>query len=55
MDLWATFWGGLLIVVIIIFAVVAIKVTIGGFFDVKEMFKGINEQHDEDESSKDES
>lgn len=56
MDQWTIFWGALLVVVILIFAGVAVKVTIGGFFDVKEMFKGINEQHEEDENeiSKDE-
>ncbi len=50
MDAWATFWGWLFVIVLSIFALLSIVVAIGGFFDVKAMFKAINEQHDHDEA-----
>jgi len=49
MDSWAIFWGWLLIIVLVIFAVLAVVVTIGGFFDVKALLKTMEKQHDEDE------
>jgi len=49
MDAWAIFWGWLLIIVLVIFAVLAVAVTIGGFFDVKALFKTMDKQHHEDE------
>ncbi len=45
MEGWIAFWKWLLIAVVIIFALVSIGVTIGGFFDVKALFKDIDEQH----------
>lgn len=50
METWATFWAIVLIAVLIVFSVVAIKVTIGGFFDVKALFRSIDEQHEEKEN-----
>jgi len=49
MDAWAMFWGWLLIIVLVIFAVLAVAVTIGGFFDIKELFQSMDKQHHEDE------
>ena len=49
MDVWATFWGWLLAAVLVIFALLAVAVAIGGFFDVKALFETIDEQHQEDE------
>ncbi len=54
MDAWATFWGVLFVIVLVIFAVLAVVVTIGGFYDVKAMFQAINEQHQGEESSAEE-
>ena len=45
METWVTFWGWLLVVVLIIYASLAIAVTIGGFFDVKGMLTTIDDQH----------
>ena len=45
MEGWIIFWKWMLIVVVIIFAVVSVAVAIGGFFDVKALFKNIDEQH----------
>ena len=51
MEGWILFWKILLIVVVIIFAAISVKVTIGGFFDVKALFKDIDEQHNEDDET----
>lgn len=45
MDMWATFWGWLLVIVLVVYALLAIVITIGGFFDVREMLSTMNEQH----------
>jgi len=50
MDAWATFWGLLLIVVLVIFAGLTVVIAIGGFFDLKSLFKSIDEQHHDNES-----
>ena len=48
MDAWTTFWGWLLVTVLVIYAGLAIAITIGGFFDVKEMLTTIVDQHKSD-------
>ena len=50
MDAWATFWGFLFVIVLVIFALLAVVVAIGGFFDVKALFQTINEQHEEEDA-----
>ena len=47
MDGWILFWKLLLIAVVVIFAGVSLAVAIGGFFDVKAMFKNLDEEHEE--------
>ncbi len=44
-EAWATFWGWLFVVVLVIYTCLAIAITIGGFFDVKQMLSTIDEQH----------
>jgi len=44
-DAWITFWGCLLVVVLVVYSTLAIAITIGGFFDVKEMFAAMDERH----------
>jgi len=53
MDAWAIFWAVVLIVVLIIFTGVSIVVGIGGFSDVKALFRDIDEQHHEDDLTDD--
>ena len=53
MDTWAIFWAVVLIVVLIIFTGVSIVVGIGGFADVKALFRDIDKQHDEDDPTDD--
>lgn len=50
MDAWATFWGWFLVIVLAVFALLAIAVAVGGFFDVKALFSSIDKKHDEDAS-----
>ena len=53
MDAWTTFWGWLLVVVLVIYAGLAIAITIGGFFDVKAMLTTIDDQHEPHEQAGD--
>jgi hypothetical protein len=45
MAFWSTFWGIVLGVGMVMFTVLAVVVTVGGFGDVKAMFQGIERQH----------
>ena len=45
MDAWATFWGWLLITVLVVFACLSIAITIGGFFDIKALLATMDARH----------
>ena len=45
MGFWITFWQITLIAAVAIFAVLAVVVTIGGFWNVLALFRSINAQH----------
>ncbi|HUW58538.1 MAG TPA: hypothetical protein VMZ92_18020 [Planctomycetota bacterium] len=47
MNAWMGFWTGVLIFGIAIFAVLAVVVGIGALFDIRDLFRGIREQHGE--------
>jgi hypothetical protein len=47
MNMWATFWGVVLVLVLTVFAILAVVVAIGGFSDVKSLFATIVSQHEE--------
>ena len=47
MNAWMGFWTGVLILGIAIFAVLAVVVGIGAVFDIRDLFRGIREQHGE--------
>ena len=53
MDAWTTFWGWLLVTVLVVYSVLAITITIGGFFDVKGMLTTMDDQHKQDELAND--
>jgi hypothetical protein len=44
-DFWITFWSVIFVATLIVFAILAISVTIGGFFDLKRLLKSIDQQH----------
>jgi hypothetical protein len=48
MDFWANFWGVVLAFSLCIFAILAVVVAIGGFFDAKALFRNIDSQHAEE-------
>ena len=48
MELWASFWGGLLEVGLVAFAVLSLVVGIGGAGEIRELFRRIEEQHEEE-------
>ncbi|MBN2475723.1 MAG: hypothetical protein JXB62_14010 [Pirellulales bacterium] len=48
MELWAEFWTWLLIGAVAVFAGLAVVVTIGGFFDVRALLRGIDAKHAEE-------
>ena len=45
MDAWATFWGWLLVTVLVVFAGLAVAITIGGFFDIKALLATMDARH----------
>ena len=49
MGFWAFFWGALLLVALLCFAVLSVVVTVGGFKEVRALFEGIERQHREEE------
>jgi hypothetical protein len=51
MDSWLLFWKLLLIVAFSMFGVLAIVVAIGGFFDLRALFRSVDAQHDSENES----
>lgn len=51
MDSWLTFWKALLIGAFSLFGILAIAVTIGGFFDIRAIFRAADEQRRDDTSA----
>ncbi len=47
------FWGVQLLIGMLIFAGVAVAVAIGGFFDIKSLFRSIDLQHRESSKTED--
>jgi len=45
MQFWIDFWTWLLIGAVVLFAGLAVVVSIGGFFDVKRLFRSIEAKH----------
>ncbi len=42
MEAWTTFWGIFLIVALIVFALISIVVSIGGFADLRKLFADLD-------------
>jgi len=47
MSFWAAFWQWLLVIALILFLGLAVIISIGGFFDIRALFRNIQRQHDE--------
>ncbi len=53
MEFWTMFWAALLAVALTIFAVLAVVVAIGGFFNVKALLRTIDRKHAEEKDDPD--
>jgi len=49
LDFWIVLWKIVLIGGLILFGSMAVWVTIGGYYDIKRLFKRIAESHEEEE------
>ena len=47
MNPWMLFWGILLLVTLVFYAVLVINVTIGGFADIKQMLKKLSDNENQ--------
>jgi hypothetical protein len=45
LEFWIKFWAGLFFVSLVLFSGMAIVVAIGGFFNIKDMFKALIADH----------
>ena len=45
MNFWVNFWTFFFFVSLVIFAGLAVVVTIGGFFDIRSLFKSLTAEH----------
>jgi hypothetical protein len=46
MNFWINFWSFFFFLSLAIFAVLTITVTIGGFLDIRSLFKSLKAQHE---------
>ena len=49
MGFWESFWGGLLLVGLLGFAVQSLIVALGGFKEIRALFEGIEAQHEDED------
>lgn len=49
MDTWELIWKIVFFAGVGLFAVMAVLVSIGGFFDIKKLFRTLKEQHEKNE------
>jgi hypothetical protein len=51
MSFWTGFWTIFFFASLVLFAAVAVVVTIGGFLDIRSLFKSLTERHEQPEKS----
>ena len=49
MNFWINFWTGFFILSLVLFAGLAIVVTIGGFFNIRSLFKNLTARSEQPE------
>ncbi len=49
MNFWINFWTGFFIISLVLFAGLAIVVTIGGFFNIRSLFKNLSGRSEQPE------
>jgi len=51
MSAWAIFWTILFVAVLILYSILVVVVAIGGFQDIKDMMRSLDQQHTDSDSS----
>jgi hypothetical protein len=51
MEFWILLWKAVFIFAVLIFSCMAVWVTIGGYFDLKKLFRKLNDIDDEEEEA----
>ena len=51
MNFWINFWTAFFIVSLVLFAGLAVVVTIGGFFNIRSLFKNLSSQSDQSQQT----
>ncbi len=49
MSFWISFWTAFFVVSLVLFALLAVTVTIGGFFNIRSLFKSLSDRPDQEE------
>jgi len=49
MSFWTNFWTAFFVVSLVLFALLAVVVTIGGFFNIRSLFKSLSERPEQEE------
>jgi len=50
MDFWINLWEIFFFTSLVIFAVLAVVVSIGGFFNIRSLFKSLTERREQDDA-----
>ncbi len=50
MNFWISFWTIFFVVSLVLFALLAVTVTIGGFFNIRSLFKSLSERREQKEN-----
>ena len=51
MDFWINFWTFFFFASLVLFAVLAVVVTIGGFFNIRSLFKSLKRRAEQEDES----
>ena len=52
MSFWIDFWTIFFVVSLAVFAVVAVVVSIGGFFDIRSLFRGLADRNSQQDKNR---
>jgi hypothetical protein len=53
MQFWINFWSIFFFASLVIFTVLAVAVTIGGFFNIRSLFKSLKDAHEQSQKKDD--
>jgi hypothetical protein len=51
MNFWINFWTVFFIISLVLFAALAVTVTIGGFFNIRSLFKNLTKQSEQSQQT----